>query len=135
MITSSICVIFILFSSSIIMGYRSFRHLHSASKTIADGLHLRDRYIRLFSSDIQKEISAQLSASSSSLFSFGVISDVQYVDAPDGMNFQNTSMRRYKQSFNILKEAITSWDALTRSPKCAIVLGDILDGNVFCCSF
>ena len=64
-----------------------------------------------------------------SIFSFGVIADIQYVDAPDAMNFQNTTMRRYKQSFDIFKEAISSWDSLVDPPKCAIVLGDILDGK------
>jgi manganese-dependent ADP-ribose/CDP-alcohol diphosphatase len=63
------------------------------------------------------------------LFNFGVIADIQYVDAPDAMNFQGTMMRRYRQSLNIFQEAINSWTSLKPKPACAIVLGDILDGK------
>jgi manganese-dependent ADP-ribose/CDP-alcohol diphosphatase len=90
------------------------------------GLRIHQRHeTRCLSVPSTKDIQSEVD----SIFSFGVIADIQYVDAPDAMNFQNTTMRRYKQSFDIFKEAISSWDALKEAPKCAIVLGDILDGK------
>jgi manganese-dependent ADP-ribose/CDP-alcohol diphosphatase len=90
----------------------------------------KSRTIKIFSRRLHSSLKAEdVSSADSSLFSFGVIADIQYVDAPDAMNFQNTTMRRYRQSFDTFKDAITSWDQLVEPPKCAIVLGDILDGK------
>jgi manganese-dependent ADP-ribose/CDP-alcohol diphosphatase len=105
-----------------IMNQRSIRTLQSASLNLP-----RRGTLKAYSTP--PRVLSSNDDSSKSLFSFGVIADIQYVDAPDAMNFQNTTMRRYKQSFETFREAISSWDALPESPKCAIVLGDILDGK------
>ena len=90
----------------------------------------KSQTIKVLSSRLHSTSESEgVSSTDSSLFSFGVIADIQYVDAPDAMNFQNTTMRRYRQSFDTFKDAISSWDQLVDPPKCAIVLGDILDGK------
>ena len=89
---------------------------------------LQGRDVRLHSS-ANDNYSATRAVTGTPLFSFGVIADIQYVDSEDAMNFQGSTMRRYRQSFNTFKEAISSWNALEHAPKCAIVLGDILDGK------
>ena len=64
------------------------------------------------------------------LFSFGLISDIQYVDADDATNFAGTTQRFYRHSFNTYKEALKYWQNEVKPlPKCALVLGDILDGK------
>lgn len=66
-----------------------------------------------------------------SIFKFGIIADVQYCDEDDAMNFQGTSMRRYRNSLNIFESAIQSWNSLptAESIACAVCLGDQLDGK------
>ena len=68
------------------------------------------------------------------LFRFGIIADIQYADADDAPNFQGTMIRRYRKSLLTYSKAIKYWNnMLTTSTsipfKCAIVLGDILDGK------
>ena len=46
------------------------------------------------------------------LFKFGIIADVQYVDAPDALNFNQVKLRKYRQSKSIYAQAIESWSAL-----------------------
>jgi len=65
-----------------------------------------------------------------SIFKFGIIADIQYVDADDGTNFAGNKIRRYRQSLRTLKHAILSWNSLEEPIKCAISLGDTLDGQV-----
>jgi len=63
-------------------------------------------------------------------FSFGLIADIQYVDADDATNFAGTTQRFYRHSFNTYKEALKYWqNEVIPLPKCALVLGDILDGK------
>ena len=89
---------------------------------------LQGRDVRLHSSANDNDFATR-AITGTPLFSFGVIADIQYVDSEDAMNFQGSTMRRYRQSFNTFKEAVSSWNALEHAPKCAIVLGDILDGK------
>ena len=110
------------------MIHRSLRRVQPATLTSARHSAISRDCTKAFSS-ITNDNSEVKPAVTIPLFSFGVIADIQYVDAPDAMNFQNTTMRRYRQSFNIFKDAILSWDSLATAPKCAIVLGDILDGK------
>ena len=63
------------------------------------------------------------------LFRFGIIADVQYADCDDSYNFQETHIRRYRQSREILREAVGVWDNLNPELTCAISLGDLLDGK------
>ena len=63
------------------------------------------------------------------LFKFGVIADVQYMDAPDGTNFLGNKIRRYRQSLEILNTAVNDWNELDKPLACSILLGDTLDGQ------
>ncbi|KAG9132960.1 hypothetical protein Leryth_021847 [Lithospermum erythrorhizon] len=61
------------------------------------------------------------------LFSFGVISDVQYADIPDGKSFLGVP-RYYRHSFDVLQRAVQKWNQ--KKPTFAVNFGDIVDG--FC---
>eukprot|EP01035_Chromulina_nebulosa_P032097 gene32097-42839_t len=72
------------------------------------------------------------------LFKFGIIADVQYVDAPDALNFNQVKLRKYRQSKSIYAQAIESWSALCNAThssqnfdgiRFALVLGDVIDGK------
>lgn len=106
----------------------------SSTKSIRYIRKLLRNHIKYYSSNVNDANLLQQSLVTSSntptipalqplLFSFGVIADIQYVDAPDAMNFQKTSIRRYRQSFEIFKKAILNWSSMSKPPACAIVLG------------
>lgn len=61
------------------------------------------------------------------LVSFGVISDVQYADIPDGHSFLGVP-RYYRHSLHVLQRAVNQWDE--EKLKFVINYGDIVDG--FC---
>ncbi|EOY22272.1 hypothetical protein QUC31_007650 [Theobroma cacao] len=61
------------------------------------------------------------------LFSFGVISDVQYADIPDGCSFIGVP-RYYRHSILVLQRAVKSWNNL-KNLNFAINFGDIVDGR------
>lgn len=61
------------------------------------------------------------------LFSFGVISDIQYSSFSDASNFQGTKIRRYKQSFDIFNEATKYWKE--EEVSFSLLLGDVIDGK------
>lgn len=61
------------------------------------------------------------------LLSFGVISDVQYADIPDGRSFLGVP-RYYRHSILVLQRAVLKWKY--HKSKFVINLGDIVDG--FC---
>lgn len=72
------------------------------------------------------------------LFRFGLIADIQYVDADDAMNFQGSRMRHYRNSLDVYNTAVKDWNNQITSSvpssssskfKCSIVLGDIIDGK------
>ena len=63
----------------------------------------------------------------SSLFKFGIISDTQYANINDDYNFQRTKMRRHRQSLEILRSAVTSFNL--HDAAFNILLGDTLDGK------
>ena len=60
------------------------------------------------------------------LFSFGLVSDIQYAGIEDRFNLETTKWRRYRHSLSCLREAVKSW----KSENLAFVtqLGDIIDG-------
>ncbi|KAM9258507.1 manganese-dependent ADP-ribose/CDP-alcohol diphosphatase isoform 2-T2 [Cariama cristata] len=62
------------------------------------------------------------------LFSFGVIADIQYANAEDGYDFGGYRRRYYRQSLNLLRDAVEAW--ATERPPLAFVLqlGDSIDG-------
>lgn len=61
--------------------------------------------------------------------SFGIIADIQYVNEDDSMNFQNTKLRRYRNSLEIFKEACSYWNKINVNITNTFVLGDMLDGK------
>lgn len=58
---------------------------------------------------------------------FGVIADVQYVDAEDGTTFDGKTVRKYRQSLDILKSAVEHFSKSEIS--FFVVLGDIIDSK------
>lgn len=78
---------------------------------------------------MQRQTYAQTESTNPPLFSFGLIADVQYADTSDAMNFQRTRMRRYRQSLDILRTAVNSWESMGRKLSGAVILGDICDGK------
>jgi len=62
------------------------------------------------------------------LFSFGLITDIQYADISDRQNSSNAKWRRYRNSLFCLQEAVTYWKAEKSSPAFIVQLGDIIDG-------
>ncbi|XP_028781784.1 manganese-dependent ADP-ribose/CDP-alcohol diphosphatase-like [Neltuma alba] len=60
------------------------------------------------------------------LFSFGLISDVQYADIPDGRSFLGVP-RYYRHSILVLQRAVKAWNDHQRH-KFVINFGDIVDG-------
>ena len=61
------------------------------------------------------------------LFKFGVISDVQYADVDDMMNYEGTTMRYYRNSVNLLQQAVQRWTK--EKPNFVLQLGDLIEGN------
>ncbi|KAG8475838.1 hypothetical protein CXB51_032755 [Gossypium anomalum] len=61
------------------------------------------------------------------LFSFGVISDVQYADIPDGHSFLGVP-RYYRHSILVLQRAVKNWND-HKNLNFAINFGDIVDGK------
>ncbi|KAK8924121.1 Manganese-dependent ADP-ribose/CDP-alcohol diphosphatase [Platanthera zijinensis] len=60
------------------------------------------------------------------LFSFGVITDVQHADIPDGRSFLGIP-RYYRHSLEVLQRAVGKWNAL-RKLDFSMNFGDIVDG-------
>jgi len=57
---------------------------------------------------------------------FGVIADVQYVDAEDGTDFTGVQVRRYRNSLEVLKVAVKRWSE-EAGVEFIAQLGDIID--------
>lgn len=62
------------------------------------------------------------------LFSFGVISDVQYANIPDGQSFRGVP-RYYRHSILVLQRAVEKWNSHGKI-RFSVNFGDIVDG--FC---
>jgi manganese-dependent ADP-ribose/CDP-alcohol diphosphatase len=65
------------------------------------------------------------------LVSFGLITDIQYADVDDGTSYDGLKQRRYRNSLNLLKEAIKNWsiDRERDNLRFLIQLGDIIDAK------
>jgi manganese-dependent ADP-ribose/CDP-alcohol diphosphatase len=61
------------------------------------------------------------------LFSFGVISDVQYADIPDGHSFIGVP-RYYRRSIRVLQRAVKKWNN-HQNLNFVINFGDFVDGK------
>lgn len=78
--------------------------------------------------DFSKMASADGCSCKKPLFSFGVISDIQYADISNGYSFRGVP-RYYRNSLEVLRRAVTRWNG---NPMLhfALNFGDIVDG--FC---
>ncbi|XP_061472396.1 manganese-dependent ADP-ribose/CDP-alcohol diphosphatase isoform X1 [Rhineura floridana] len=65
-------------------------------------------------------------ATSEALFSFGVLTDIQYADLEDGYDFWGINRRYYKHSLCHLQSAIEDWNGT--EVQFVLQLGDIIDG-------
>lgn len=59
------------------------------------------------------------------MFSFGLMADLQYCDAPDGFSHVEKHPRRYRQSLETLRLAALSFEA--NQTTCNVLLGDQID--------
>ena len=60
---------------------------------------------------------------------FGIVTDVQYADSEDGTDFSGTRIRYYRNSLNLLKNAINDWKQQTDRVAFVLQLGDLIDGK------
>ena len=63
------------------------------------------------------------------LFSFVLIADVQYADVDNGQNYSKTKYRYYRNSINLLGDAIKAWNSRCPKPSFMFQLGDLIDGQ------
>ena len=66
---------------------------------------------------------------SSPLFRFGLISDIQYGDFEDGMNFSKTENRWFRASRQHARSAVDFWNQQNPQPHFILQLGDFIDGQ------
>ena len=63
------------------------------------------------------------------LFTFGIIADVQWMDAEDGYNYLRTVKRCYRGALEVLSLAVDWWGAHATPPMFIAQLGDLIDGQ------
>ena len=102
--------------------YRQYQ-FHSRVKVLSSFRHQSNLH------NSEKDIKQEKITEERQSWSFGIIGDIQYVDAENAMNFQKTQIRRYRQSLCILREAVHVWNLVAPDMKCAVLLGDQLDGK------
>lgn len=73
-------------------------------------------------------MSCELNGEGAVLFSFGLITDIQYADICDRQNYSKTKWRRYRNALFCLQEAVAQWKEGKCSPAFIVQLGDIIDG-------
>ena len=63
-------------------------------------------------------------------FAFGLIADIQYVDAADGTTHDGSMVRRHRQSLETLRTACGAFCTVVDPPiEHCVLLGDVLDGK------
>ncbi|CAG5115656.1 unnamed protein product [Candidula unifasciata] len=60
---------------------------------------------------------------------FGIIADVQYADCDDGTDYSFTRQRFYRNSLNLLQNAINDWKRSADPVAFVLQLGDLIDGK------
>jgi manganese-dependent ADP-ribose/CDP-alcohol diphosphatase len=65
------------------------------------------------------------------ILSFGLITDIQYADANDALNYRKDKVRYYRNSINLVREAVEKWHENFNENKFKFIiqLGDIIDGK------
>lgn len=83
---------------------------------------------RLQVNEISDVDSDSMESISQCLFSFGLITDVQYAERENGMNFLQTRKRYYRKALQCLDVAVTHWED-NENIKFILQLGDLIDGS------
>ena len=87
--------------------------------------------VRRLSGDREKtgleEYPGKIESVDKCLFKFGVISDVQYGDVDDILNFEGSTMRYHRNALKLLEEAVNFWKK--SEPDFVLQLGDLVEGN------
>jgi len=60
--------------------------------------------------------------------SFGIITDIQYADTPNGLNYTGDKVRYFRNSVFILGDAVKHWNTAPGQINFVLQLGDIIDG-------
>ncbi|XP_005093877.1 manganese-dependent ADP-ribose/CDP-alcohol diphosphatase [Aplysia californica] len=60
---------------------------------------------------------------------FGIIADVQYADCEDGTDFSKSRQRFYRNSLNLVKNAVNDWKSNSDPVAFILQLGDLIDGK------
>ncbi len=63
------------------------------------------------------------------LVTFGVLTDVQYADCEDGTDYSQTRQHFYRNSLNLVKNAVNDWKSCSERISFIIQLGDLIDGK------
>lgn len=67
------------------------------------------------------------------LVTFALLTDIQYANVDDGLRYDKKKMRYYRNSLNLVKEAVENWQNYcsknNRNIKFLIQLGDLIDGK------
>ena len=67
------------------------------------------------------------------ILTFCVLTDIQYADVDDGFNYDKTRLRYYRNSLNLVREAIDNWKQYESEKKVDVKfllqLGDLIDGK------
>ena len=70
-----------------------------------------------------------MSSKATPSFRFGLISDIQYADINDAMNFSKTEQRTYRGGIEYTRAAVQYWNNMQPQPHFIMQLGDIIDGQ------
>ncbi|XP_051770197.1 manganese-dependent ADP-ribose/CDP-alcohol diphosphatase [Ctenopharyngodon idella] len=92
------------------------------SKLAVFKLHARNS-VKIYDLFIQRKMEDRARA----LFTFGIIADIQYADIDDGSNYRRTRRRFYRNSVELLRNAMRDWEE--RRVSCVLQLGDVIDGH------
>lgn len=64
---------------------------------------------------------------------FGLLTDIQYADMDNGLNYDKTKTRFYRGGLNLVREAVADWSRYENDTghkiKFVIQLGDLIDGK------
>ncbi|RUS79332.1 hypothetical protein EGW08_012917 [Elysia chlorotica] len=60
---------------------------------------------------------------------FGIVADVQYADSENGSDFLKKRIRYYRNSLNLLENAINDWKKSSDPVAFVLQLGDLIDGK------
>ncbi len=82
---------------------------------------------------IVEELEEHQDLSIKPIVTFGVLTDIQYADVEDGKSYDGKRNRYYRNSLNLVKEAVSNWknyEQLNQTKlKFIIQLGDLVDGK------